>query len=134
MTNFIFFYLCFPPWSPPYLPSQPMLSSFSFSFSFSFFFWVLHPRVVSCRVVSCLVPPRRHDCLLLILCPCRFPCLALSFPFSRDGMQMLSETVAAVGFEQTVKEVVPLLAPLAEVGTDRSQICTCWVVSHTRNM
>ncbi|CAM9737733.1 unnamed protein product, partial [Pylaiella littoralis] len=29
-------------------------------------------------------------------------------------VKMLSETVAAVGFEQTVKSVVPLLAPLAE--------------------
>lgn len=31
------------------------------------------------------------------------------------SVQMLAETVAAVGFEQTVKAVVPLLGPLAEV-------------------
>lgn len=29
--------------------------------------------------------------------------------------QMLAETMAAVGFEQSVKSVVPLIGPLAEV-------------------
>ena len=34
---------------------------------------------------------------------------------SENGVQMLAETVKSVGFEQTVKSVVPLLGPLAAV-------------------
>lgn len=50
---------------------------------------------------------------------CVFPYLCVCFlPLS---MQMLAETMAAVGFEQSVKSVVPLIGPLAEVRFSSSE-------------
>lgn len=45
----------------------------------------------------------------------------MSIPFHRTvaSAQMLAETVAAVGFEETIKSIVPLLGPLAAVSVTR---------------
>ena len=39
-------------------------------------------------------------------------------------MQMLADTMAAVGFEQSVKSVVPLIGPLAEVRKETVRLTT----------
>lgn len=60
-----------------------------------------------CCEESCL-------CSLLLL-------MYLCVYFLPLSMQMLAETMTAVGFEQSVKSVVPLIGPLAEVRFSSSE-------------